>query len=344
MSSVRNEGVTRPAHPPRSPSFLSSVSLTLKTDRYCACASHVTPSFRTDDMVESQANFNLQYKWGIGTNLPEVIASFLGAHVNMAATELNNEMLRQRPVAERVPSTSFQVNKGKLKHVFATYGTPRRVETDNGPPFNSKQFKDFAREEGFEHHNVTPLHPRANGEVETLMETINKTERRAHLQAKPNCNTALSESEEDDDEKRESSYDAYLLRLRKKHNLPEFKLRCWARMMVNRTHDDEDNPPDVPFFIEKARGSVKHTQPSSNEVTRNSTDFEKKTRIRSAILQQLKDLKSLKDDGVLDENEFSSQKDKLLTKLIEDKFRIYMNSNCCKKKVIKNTLNVEYSF
>ena len=39
------------------------------------------------------------------------------------------------------------------------------------------------------------------------------------------------------------------------------------------------------------------------------------TRIRSAILQQLKDLKSLKDDGVLDENEFSSQKDKLLAEL-----------------------------
>ncbi|PFX13827.1 hypothetical protein AWC38_SpisGene22062 [Stylophora pistillata] len=78
---------------------------------------------------------------------------------------------------------------------------------------------------------------------------------------------------------------------------------------VNGIHDD------VPFFTGKARGSVKYTQPSSNEVSGNSADFEKKTRIRSAILQRLKDLKSLKDDGVLDENEFASQKDKLLTEL-----------------------------
>ncbi|XP_022783300.1 uncharacterized protein K02A2.6-like [Stylophora pistillata] len=90
----------------------------------------------------------------------------------------------QYPVAERVPSTSFQVNKERLKHVFATYGTTRRVETDNRPPFNSKQFKDFAREEGFETHNVTPLHPRANSEMERFMEMINKTERIAHLQGK----------------------------------------------------------------------------------------------------------------------------------------------------------------
>lgn len=95
--------------------------------------------------------------------------------------------------------------------------------------------------------------------------------------------TALSESEEDGEERSESSYDACLSRLRKKHKLPEFKLRCWARMMVNGTHDNDDNPPDVPFFTGKARGTVKPTQPSINEFTGNSTDVEKKTRIRSAI-------------------------------------------------------------
>ena len=46
--------------------------------------------------------------------------------------------------------------------------------------------------------------------------------------------TALSESEEDGEERSESSHDACLSRLRKKHKLPEFKLRCWARMMVRK--------------------------------------------------------------------------------------------------------------
>ena len=37
--------------------------------------------------------------------------------------------------------------------------------------------------------------------------------------------------------------------------------------------------------------------------------------MRSSILQQLKDLKALKDDDVLTENEFSLQKDKLLKEM-----------------------------
>ena len=88
------------------------------------------------------------------------------------------------PVVESVPSTDFQTNKERLKHIFATYGTPRRIESDNGPPFNSKEFNEFAEQEGFQHHRVTPLHPRANGEVERFMQTLNKTEQIASLQGK----------------------------------------------------------------------------------------------------------------------------------------------------------------
>ncbi|KAL9987152.1 hypothetical protein ACROYT_G001409 [Oculina patagonica] len=88
------------------------------------------------------------------------------------------------PVVESVPSTDFQTNKERLKHIFATYGTPRRIESDNGPPFNSKDFNEFAEQEGFQHHRVTPLHPRANGEAERFMQTLNKTEQIPSLQGK----------------------------------------------------------------------------------------------------------------------------------------------------------------
>ena len=88
------------------------------------------------------------------------------------------------PVVESVSSTDFQTNKERLKHIFATYGTPRRIESDNGPPFNSKEFTEFAKQEGFQHHRVTALHPRANGEVERFMQTLNKTEQIANLQGK----------------------------------------------------------------------------------------------------------------------------------------------------------------
>ena len=54
------------------------------------------------------------------------------------------------PVVEFVPSTDFQTNKEKLKHIFATYGTPRRIESDNGPhsilkrSMNLQSKKDFS--------------------------------------------------------------------------------------------------------------------------------------------------------------------------------------------------------
>ena len=88
------------------------------------------------------------------------------------------------PVVETVPSTNFQVKKEKLKRTFATYGTPRRLESDNGPPFNPKEFQEFAAQEGFQHHRITPNHPRANGEAERFMQLLNKTEQIATLQGK----------------------------------------------------------------------------------------------------------------------------------------------------------------
>ncbi|PFX12489.1 Uncharacterized protein K02A2.6 [Stylophora pistillata] len=88
------------------------------------------------------------------------------------------------PVVESVPSTDFQTNKERLKHISATYGTPRRIENDNGLPFNSKEFNEFAKQEGFQHHRATALHPRANGEVERFMQNLNKTEKITNLQGK----------------------------------------------------------------------------------------------------------------------------------------------------------------
>ena len=84
-------------------------------------------------------------------------------------------------MVESVPSTDFQTNKERFKHIFATYGTPRRTERDNGPSFNSKELNEVSKQEGFQHHGGTVLHPRANGEAERFMQTLNKTEKIANL-------------------------------------------------------------------------------------------------------------------------------------------------------------------
>ena len=93
---------------------------------------------------------------------------------------------------EKLHTTACKQTKEKLKKIFATHGIPRRLESDNGPPFNSIDFANFAIEEGFEHHKITPLHPRANGAAEAFMKVLNKTEQIANLQNKDSA-TAIQE-------------------------------------------------------------------------------------------------------------------------------------------------------
>jgi transposase InsO family protein len=93
---------------------------------------------------------------------------------------------------ENLHTTACKQTKEKLKKIFATHGIPRRLESDNGLPFNSIDFANFAIEEGFEHHKITPLHPRANGAAEAFMKVLNKTEQIANLQNKDSA-TAIQE-------------------------------------------------------------------------------------------------------------------------------------------------------
>ena len=88
------------------------------------------------------------------------------------------------PIVEQTTSTSCRVTCDKLRAIFAMHVIPERIETDNGPPFNSTEFKEFSEEMGFIHHRVTPEHPRANGEAERFMKVLNKTEQIAHMEGR----------------------------------------------------------------------------------------------------------------------------------------------------------------
>ena len=89
------------------------------------------------------------------------------------------------PVVEFVRSTSDKATIPVFRRVFDTYGVPDVVKWDNGPPFNSHKFEEYAREEGFKHRKVTPGWPEANGDVERCMQRIKKTARIAALQGRP---------------------------------------------------------------------------------------------------------------------------------------------------------------
>jgi len=96
------------------------------------------------------------------------------AHVNGETLLLVIDDYSRFPFVEPVSSTSANAVIPKLDQLFATFGTPRVVKSDNGPPFNGEEFAKFARVLGFKHRKVTPLWPRANGEVERFVKTLKK--------------------------------------------------------------------------------------------------------------------------------------------------------------------------
>jgi len=69
-----------------------------------------------------------------------------------------------------------------MDKVFSMFGIPRILKTDNGPPFNSDQFSQFADYLGFHHRKITPLWPQANATAERFMRTLGKAIRVAKTQ------------------------------------------------------------------------------------------------------------------------------------------------------------------
>ncbi len=78
------------------------------------------------------------------------------------------------PIVEIVRSTSAQSTIPRLDKIFAEHGTPEVVTTDNGPPFNSSDFKAFSEYLGFRHRKITPHWPEANGQAENFMKSLKK--------------------------------------------------------------------------------------------------------------------------------------------------------------------------
>ena len=106
------------------------------------------------------------------------------AHVDGQTLLLVVDDYSRFPFVEPVSSTSASAVIPKLDQLFSTFGAPRVVKSDNGPPFNGEEFAKFACVLGFKHRKVTPLWPRANGEVERFVKTLKKCIKAAKVEGR----------------------------------------------------------------------------------------------------------------------------------------------------------------
>ncbi|GFO29263.1 Pol polyprotein [Plakobranchus ocellatus] len=77
------------------------------------------------------------------------------------------------PEVESVKSTSACSLTSKLNRIFARFGTPSVLKSDNGSPFNGEEFASFAKKLGLHHRKITPLWPETNGEAERFVRSLN---------------------------------------------------------------------------------------------------------------------------------------------------------------------------
>ena len=66
-------------------------------------------------------------------------------------------------------STKFSELKPKLDDTFTMFGIPESVMHDGGAPYNSEDWRKYAKEQGFKSHLCTPEHPEGNGIAERFM-------------------------------------------------------------------------------------------------------------------------------------------------------------------------------
>jgi len=72
-----------------------------------------------------------------------------------------------------------------LREIFARYGLPQQLVSDNGPQFVAEEFSLFLKLNGVKHIRCAPYHPASNGAVERMVQTMKQSLKAGLIQGVP---------------------------------------------------------------------------------------------------------------------------------------------------------------
>ena len=78
------------------------------------------------------------------------------------------------PFLFQVKTTSFANLEDHLEELFSVEGIPDEIMSDNGPPFNGKEFSSYLTGLGIRHTTSSPNYPRSNGFIERQIQTVKR--------------------------------------------------------------------------------------------------------------------------------------------------------------------------
>ena len=78
------------------------------------------------------------------------------------------------PEVVEMGTTSAAKTIEVLRQIFAAYGLPEQLVSDNGSQFTSEEFAKFTKANGIKHICITPYHPSSNGLAERFVQTFKR--------------------------------------------------------------------------------------------------------------------------------------------------------------------------
>ena len=76
------------------------------------------------------------------------------------------------PEVFQMNSTTTSATISILRMLFARFGIPREIVSDNGPQFISHEMKEFLKSNGIRHMTSAPFNPRTNGLAERFVQSF----------------------------------------------------------------------------------------------------------------------------------------------------------------------------